>query len=107
MFKVMSMIVAVSACLINSSFLEASHEKKSVKHMERSGENTERKFLEQNCRLIIAQINEYFASIGAIDSSARNQAVCREVTRYLTSVGTPTAFGLLREYEQLGWSNVR
>lgn len=71
-----------------------------------AGNPQERIILGRDCQSIIAEINEYFTAMGALRSSSRNNAVRDVITQYLTSKGTPTAFEMLREFEQRGWANV-
>lgn len=107
MFRSISPVTVLFACLINASFLSAAHEKKTENSRGASQASLERKMLEQNCHSIIAQINARFAGFGGFDSSGRIQTIAQEVTRYLTSVGTPTARSLLKEYEQRGWNYIQ
>lgn len=69
-----------------------------------SGPGQERQILENKCGWIIAEINEYFRN--AYQSSGRRNTVRDAITQYLTSIGTPVAMELLRDYERRGWERV-
>ncbi len=60
----------------------------------------ERTVLINNCRLIVAHINEYYASIGAMRSSARINEIKGQLTLYLQKVGSRESSLLLEELQR-------
>ncbi len=63
----------------------------------------EYKILKQNCSLIVANVRERYAGMGAINSSGFTQDVKANITNYLFSVRTDAAKKLYQECEKLKW----
>ena len=100
-------LLTLFLCLLSITGYAMANAQKEVRiRKSTTDQNYERRILEQDCQLIIAHINEYFAGIGALKSSGRIRIIKQEITQYLCSKGTPTAMAILREYEQRGWANM-
>ena len=110
MFRLLSLVAVITACLATPHCLEASQGKKT--EMSLSCENTERQMLVQECNSIITETNEIFRGLSerfdlGLSPSLQSDKIStieREITRYLNSVGTPTALGLLKEYKKHRWN---